>query len=60
MPTLWGYPLAPHDYPYFCVILDPKSKQDKVEVANLKDLPKVEIWIFKKSFACDTPSEVAW
>ena len=40
MPSFWGYPLSPNDYPYHWVILDPKSKEDKVKVANFKNLPK--------------------
>ena len=39
-PAFWGYPPPPHDYPYYWVILDPKSKEDKVKVTNLKNLPK--------------------
>ena len=35
-PSFWGYPPQPHDYPYHWVILDPKSKEDEVKVANLK------------------------
>ena len=31
----------PHDYPYYWVILDPKSKEDKVKVTHLKNLPKL-------------------
>ena len=27
----------PHDYPYYWVILDPKSKEDKVKVTNSKN-----------------------
>ena len=46
VPAFWGYPLLPHDYPYYWVILDPKSKQDKVKVTNLKNLPKVQILEF--------------
>ena len=38
-PAFWGYPPPPHDYPYHWVILDPKSKEDKVKVTNLKNLP---------------------
>ena len=47
MLAFWGYPSPPHDYPYYWVILDPKSKEDKVKVTNLKNLPKlviVEFW----------------
>ena len=47
MPVFWGYPPPPRDYPYHWVILDPKSKGDKVKVTNLKKLPKfqiVEFW----------------
>ena len=43
MPAFWGYPLPPHDYPYYWVILDPKSKADKVKVTNLKNSPKFQI-----------------
>ena len=39
-------PPPPHDYPYYWIILDPKSKQDKVKVTNLKNLPKVQILEF--------------
>ena len=44
-PAFWGYPPPPHDYPYYWVILDPKSKEDKVKVTNLKNLPKFQILI---------------
>ena len=43
-PAFWGYPLPPHDYPYHWVILDPKSKEDKVKVTNLKKSPKFQFW----------------
>ena len=36
-PAFWGYPPPPHDYPFHWVILDPKSKEDKVKVTNLKN-----------------------
>ena len=39
-------PLPSHDYPQFWFILDPKSKQDKVEVTNLKKLPKFQFLKF--------------
>ena len=42
-PAFWGYPPPPHDYPYHWVILDPKSKEDKVKVTNLKNSPKFQI-----------------
>ena len=45
-PAFWGYPLPPHDYPYYWFILDPKSKEDKVKVMNLKNLPKFQIFQF--------------
>ena len=45
-PAFWGYPPPPHDYPYYWVILDPKSKEDKVKVTNLKNLPKLQIFEF--------------
>ena len=43
-PAFWGYPPPPHDYPYHWVILDPKSKEDKVKVTNLKNSPKFQIF----------------
>ena len=45
-PAFWGYPPPPHDYPYYWVILDPKSKEDKVKVTNLKNMPKLHIFKF--------------
>ena len=45
-PAFWGYPPPPHDYPYHWVILDPKSKEDKVKVTNLKKSPKFQIFEF--------------
>ena len=42
-PAFWGYPPPPHDYPYHGVILDPKWKEDKVKVTNLKN------WILKRA-----------
>ena len=35
-----------HDYPYHWVILDPKSKGDKVKVTNFKNSPKFQIFEF--------------
>ena len=46
MPAFWGYPPPPHDYPYHWVILDPKSREDKVKVTNLKNSPKFQIFEF--------------
>ena len=46
MPAFWGYPPPPHDYPYYWFILDPKSKEDKVKVINLQNLPKLKIFEF--------------
>ena len=45
-PAFWGYPPPPHDYPYHWVILDPKSKEDKVKVTNFKKSP-INFWILK-------------
>ena len=45
-PAFWGYPLLPNDYPYHWVILDPKSKEDKVKVTNLKNSLKFQIFEF--------------
>ena len=36
----------PNDYPYHWVILDPKWKEDKVKVTNLKHSPKFQIFEF--------------
>ena len=45
-PAFWGYPPPPHDYPYHWVILDPKSKEDKIKITNLKNSPKFQnFWI---------------
>ena len=44
-PAFWGYPLPPHDYPYYWVIFDPKSK-DKVKVTNLKNWPEFQMFEF--------------
>ena len=41
-----GYRTPPHDYLYYWVILDPKSKEDKVKVTNLNNLPKFQIFEF--------------
>ena len=38
--------LPPHDYPYYWVILDPESKEDKVKVTNLKNLSKYQFFQF--------------
>ena len=45
-PAFWGYPPPPHDYPYHLIILDPKSKEDKVKVTNLNNSPKFQILKF--------------
>ena len=45
-PAFWGYPRPPHDYPYYLVILDPESKEDNVKFTNLKNLRKIQIFIF--------------
>ena len=47
MSAFWGYSLQPHDYPYCWFILGPKSKQDKVKVTILKNLPKLPIFHLK-------------
>ena len=46
MPAFWGYPPPPHDYPYYWVIMDPKSKEDKVKFTNWKNSPKLQIFEF--------------
>ena len=45
-PAFWGYPPLPNDYPYHWVILDPKSKEDKVKVTNFKNSPKFQFFKF--------------
>ena len=45
-PAFWEYPPPPHDYPYYWVILDPKSWEDKVKVTNLKNLLRFPILKF--------------
>ena len=40
--------LSPHDFPLYWVILDPKSKEDKVKITNLKNLQKIKILEFIK------------
>ena len=45
-PAFWGYPQPINDYPYHWVILDPKSKEDKVKVTNLKNSPKFQMFEF--------------
>ena len=47
MPAFWGYPTPPHDYPYHWVILDPKSKENKVKVTNLKNSSKFQIFEYR-------------
>ena len=49
MPAFWGYPPPPHNYPYHWVILDPKSKEDKVKVTSFKNSPKFQFWILKRA-----------
>ena len=49
-------PPPPHDYPYHWVILDPKSKEDKVKVTNLKKSPKFQTFNFETDITRDTPS----
>ena len=44
----WWYPSLPHDYPYYWVILDPKSKEDKIKLTNLKNSPKFVFFLILK------------
>ena len=61
MPAFWAYPPPPHDYPYHWVILDSKSKEDKVKVTNLKKIAKnFKFFNCEMGITRDTPSEVAW
>ena len=64
-PAFSGYSPPPHDYPYYWVILDPKSKWDKVKVTNLKNLPKFQIsngsnkyrWIYRANMILSTDGQ---
>ena len=57
-PAFLWYPPPPHDYPYDWVILDPKSKEDKLKVTKFKK--NLNFFNFETNITCDTPSEVAW
>ena len=46
MPMFWWYPPLPNGYPYYWVILDPKLKEYKVKVTNLKNSPKFQFFKF--------------
>ena len=56
--AFWWYPPPPHDYPYYWVIWDPKSKEDKVKVT--KNSQKCLLLFFWTNITRDTPSQVAW
>ena len=43
MPVFWWYHLPPNDYPYYWIILDPKSKENKVKVT--KEFAKISIYL---------------
>ena len=47
MPSFGGYPPPPHDYPYYWVILDPKSKEDNVKVTNLRICQNINFFKFQ-------------
>ena len=48
MPAFWGYPHRPMITPTIHqFIVDPKSKQDKVKGTNLKNLLKLQIFLFQ-------------
>ena len=34
-PAFWGYPPPPHDYPHYWVMLDPKSKQGRMDLEDI-------------------------
>ena len=55
-PAFWGYLPPPHDYPYHWVILDPKSKEDKVKVTNLTR----QIWGIWKLRPAYSPKRPIW
>ena len=42
-PAFWGYPPPPHDYPFYWVILDLKSEEDKVKVKEFTKISKFRI-----------------
>ena len=39
-PSFWWFSMPPHDYLSDWVILEPKSKEDKIKDTSLKNLPK--------------------
>ena len=45
---------------YYWFMLDPKSKQDKVKVINLKKLPKLQIFNFEKQGKSDGFESCDW
>ena len=51
-------PMITHTTDQF--ILDPKSKQYKVKVINIKNSPKLHISILWQKFTRGAPSEVTW
>ena len=59
-PAFWGYPPPPHDYPYHWVILDPKSKENKVKLQIKKKRQNFNFFNIETNITRDTPSEVAW
>ena len=60
MPGSEDTPSPLHDYPHYWVILDPKSKEDKVKVTNSKNSPKLQMLEFWTNVTQDTPPEVTW
>ena len=53
MPAFWGYPLPPHDYPFYWVILSywiPNEKKTKSKLQILKKNSKItNVWILKQT-----------
>ena len=56
-------PPPPPPPPWLPILLshiDPKSKEDKVKVANLKNSPIFQFFNFETSITREAPSQVAW
>ena len=52
--AFWGYTVPPHDCPFYWFLLDPRWKEDKFKVTNLKNLPKFHFFLFWKILTYET------
>ena len=57
-PAFRGYPQPPHDYPYYWVALDPKSKQDKVKSYKFQEF--VDGWTDGQGETSIPPLQLRW